>query len=134
MKKTYGGGCHCGAVAFEADIDLAAGTSRCNCSMCAKGRFWKIIAGAADFRLLKGKDMLNDYQFGSMSIHHLFCRRCGLKPFGRGHMEELGGVFFAVNVACLDGVTDAELAGAPVQYEDGRNDKWELPPAQTGHL
>lgn len=134
MRKTYHGSCHCGAVQFECDVDLAEGTSKCNCTMCAKTRYWKTIAKADAFRLLQGEEVLIDYQFGSMGIHHLFCNRCGVKSFGRGHMEELGGDFYGVNVACLDDATDKELAEAPVQYEDGRNNAWESTPAETRHL
>ena len=53
---------------------------------------------------------------------------------GRGEMEELGGRFYAVNVACLDDATDEELAKAPVTYENGRNDRWDQAPAETRHL
>lgn len=134
MQKTYRGSCHCGTVRFACELDLAKGTSKCNCSACAKGRFWKAIVMAPSFRLLQGKDALSDYQFGSNMIHHLFCRHCGIKPFGNATVEQLGGEFYAVNVACLDDVTPEELAAAPVQYEDGRHDHWDRPPAVTSHL
>lgn len=134
MKRTYHGSCHCGAVRFACDLDLAAGTSKCDCSICTKARFWKAIAKAGEFRLQQGKEALSEYQFGSNNIHHSFCRHCGIKPFGRGHLEELGGTFYAVNLVCLDDLSPGELAAAPVDYQDGRNNRWDSPPAETRHL
>lgn len=133
MKKTYLGGCHCGAVRFSCDIDLSAGTSRCNCSICAKTRFWKAIVKPDSFRLLDGEDALADYQFGGRVIHHRFCRACGVKTFGSATIEQLGGLFYAVNIACLD-ASPEELAQAPVTYEDGLHNNWGEPPAETRHL
>jgi hypothetical protein len=133
MKKTYSGSCHCGAVGFEAAIDLAQETSRCNCSICKKMRFWKAIVMPADFRLRHGAEALSDYRFGAERIHHRFCRHCGVKPFGQGHVEPVGE-FYAVNLACLDDAGDAELASAPVIYQDGRQDDWGSPPAETRFL
>lgn len=138
MKRTYTGSCHCGAVRFEVDVDLSEGTSRCNCSICAKRRYWMTFVGDDEFRLLQGADALTDYQIGDDTVHHRFCGRCGVEPFGRGIADELdadvGGDFYAVNVACLDDATDEELAEAPISYMDGRNDEWESEPAETRQL
>jgi len=134
MPKTYAGTCHCGDVRFEAEIDLSAGTGKCNCSICAKSRWWGIVIKPEAFRLLTGSDKLTDYQFGSMQGHMMFCRRCGLRPFSRGHVEEIGGDFVSVNIACLDNVPDEELAALPVKYFNGRDNDWFNTPKVTSYL
>lgn len=134
MKKVHHGSCHCGAVRFEADIDLAAGSGKCNCSICTKTRAWSAMVKPDELRVLAGEDALVDYQFGSFSMHHLFCRHCGVRPFGRGNIPEIGGEFRTVNLACLDDVTDEDLANISVRYSDGRNNNWMNAPAETRHL
>jgi hypothetical protein len=129
MKKTYSGSCHCGAVRYEVGLDLAAGTFRCNCSLCRKVRSWLAVAAPQAFRLLTPEDALADYQFGARANHHLFCRTCGVRPFGHGEAAEFGGRFYAINVMCLDAGED-ELAAAPVAFVDGRHDRWDRAPSE----
>jgi hypothetical protein len=134
MLKTYSGSCHCGSVRFEADIDLAQGTNKCNCTICTKTRNWNTIIKPAAFRLLAGESELTDYQFGSKAGHHYFCRHCGARSFGKGYVEQIGGHYVAIQLAALDNVDPVELAAAPVRYGDGRNNNWMAVPQHTAHL
>ena len=61
MKKTYHGSCHCGAIRFEAELDLAEGIRKCNCSFCLKLGYKKSFTGYEALRAVEGKDM-RDYK------------------------------------------------------------------------
>jgi hypothetical protein len=134
MLKTYKGGCHCGAVKFEADIDLAQGTNKCNCTICTKTRNWNVLLKPGAFRLVSGENDLSDYQFGTKAGHHLFCKHCGVRSFERGYVEQIGGDYISIKVASLDDVDPKELIDAPVKHANGRDNKWWEPPAETRHL
>jgi len=133
MKQHLTGSCHCGNVRFVCELELDQPTLRCNCSICAKARYWLAPVPAADFRLLQGEEALAEYRFGPGQIAHRFCRRCGIKVFGQGSAPSLGGAFYGVNVACLD-LSPEALADLPIAYLDGRHDAQGTPPAVTSYL
>jgi hypothetical protein len=127
--KTYRGSCHCGAVRFEADLDLAQGTMRCNCSYCRKARSWFATVAPGAVRLLAGVDSHTRFQWtkpGLAEPHLLyqFCKKCGVRTFGHGDGDDK---FIFVNVAALD-VEPDELVGVPIRYVDGRSDHYDRAP------
>ena len=133
MLTTYRGSCHCGAVRFEADLDLAQPTFRCNCSICRRTRFWAAVAREDGFRLLAGKESLLEYRFNTRRNEHWFCRTCGVRAFGVGTDTPIGRMV-GVNVGCLEDVTVETLASIPITYVDGRDVRLDAAPSFAAHL
>jgi len=111
------GGCHCGAVRFEAEVPAAPVAYYCNCSICSKSGYLHLIVPASAFRLLSGEALLTTYSFGTGVARHRFCRVCGVKSFYVPRSNPDG---FSVNLRCLDAFPPEGMA---VRSFDGRN--WE---------
>ena len=133
MQKTYQGSCHCGAVTFEADLDLGQTTYRCNCSICRRNRFWAAVARDGGFRLLTGEADLTQYLFNTKKNQHYFCKHCGVRPFGIGTETPIGKMY-GINLGCLAGVSEAELSRLAITYTDGLHNQWQNPPEFSSHL
>ena len=103
MTGTYTGSCHCGAVRFEATVDLDR-TGTCNCSRCSRLGWIMTFTPAEKFTLVSGGDKLTEYTFNRRVIRHLFCEVCGIEPFARGVAPGASAETVAVNVRCLDDV------------------------------
>jgi len=133
--STYIGSCHCQKVRYQVEVDLQAGTSKCNCSFCAKVRNWSTMVKPAAFQLLSEEDGLGDYGFTKESVNrHYFCKACGVRVFTKGHVPQLGGDFVSVVISTLEGLSDAVLASLPVRWANGRDNDWLHPPVVTSHL
>jgi hypothetical protein len=130
--ETYTGSCHCGAIRFEAEIDLNEGSNRCNCSYCAKVRVWFAFAkGAERFRLLDGRGV-SEYRWtppgeAEARLTYTFCRVCGVRAFAKGELASLGGIFHAISVPTLD-LSPEQRAAIPVRYVNGRDGRYEEAP------
>lgn len=134
-KQTYHGSCHCRAIRFEADIDFAQPTGKCNCSYCGRVRNWSIGIKPDDLRVTSGKDTMGRYGFRPDSTnHHVFCTTCGVRLYTEGYVEEIGGAYVSVMVTTLDDLPADTLAAAPVRYMNGRDNDWFHPPTDIRNL
>jgi hypothetical protein len=106
LRRTWSGGCHCGGVRFEVEAPPRLAVLDCTCSICRMTGFLHLIVPASRFRLVEGDGLLAEYRFGTGTARHLFCRRCGIKPFyvPRSHPDGID-----VNARCLDDVRLDEL-------------------------
>ena len=65
-------------------------------------------------------------------LHFRFCKTCGIRTSGPGGDEAQSNGFCSVSVAALDDVDPEQLAAAPIRYVDGRNDRYDQSPRDTG--
>jgi hypothetical protein len=114
-EQTYDGSCHCGAVAFQAQVDLDQPVIACNCSHCRRKGFLLSFVAPAKFELRSGKAALSDYRFNTHRIDHQFCQTCGVQAFAEGKGPD-GSSMVAINIRCLEGV---DLGALNVQDFDG---------------
>jgi hypothetical protein len=115
--KKYTGGCQCGKIRYEVELDLSGAVTACNCSMCGRAGTLLTFVPADRFTLLSGEESLTDYRFNKERIHHFFCSTCGIKSFARGLGK--GDVpMVAINARCLDGV---EVNDLQIRHFDGRS-------------
>jgi hypothetical protein len=122
------GQCHCGAVRFE--VTLSDGFNsilRCTCSYCRMRGAVVVMAEMGGIRFLEGEDALTSYRFPTGAAQHFFCSRCGIYTH---HQRRSNQNLYAVNVACLDGVSPFDFPEVPVTdgvnhtKDTGRPTRW----------
>lgn len=122
------GACHCGTVRFH--VRLHEGLRhpvRCSCSLCRMRGAVMIRIPKAALTITAGADTLRDYRFHTGAAQHFFCGTCGIYTH---HQRRFDTSQFAVNAACLDGISPFDFPEVPVL--DGHNHPHDRPGAAPG--
>jgi hypothetical protein len=110
--RIMAGRCHCGAVHFEATLsDGFNSIIRCTCSYCRMRGAVVAAVEAGGIKFVSGADALTSYRFNTGVAEHFFCSRCGIYTH---HQRRSDPNSYAVNVACLDGVSPFDFPEVPV--------------------
>ena len=89
MSVLYTGGCQCGRVRYEVQLDINEVLS-CNCSRCGRSGGLLAFAPASQFKLSQGENDLTTYEFNRHMIQHKFCSTCGIQSFAMGKHPKTG--------------------------------------------
>ena len=117
MTQTYSGGCQCGKVRYQVQLDIGEVLS-CNCSRCGRLGALLAFAPATQFTLLSGDVNLTKFEFNKHTIQHQFCSTCGIQSFAIGTHPKTGAKMAAINVRCVDGI---DVDALKVKKVDGRS-------------
>jgi hypothetical protein len=104
MSMKITGRCHCGAVRYQAEVDIER-VEICHCTDCQQlsGSAFRVIVPAipGTFRLLEGTitEYVKTADSGNRRVQG-FCPVCGSSVFGRPADSETG--FFGLRVGTID--------------------------------
>lgn len=114
MKKLT---CHCKGVEITVILknDLK-NIVRCNCSICKRKGSIMTMVGPEDFKIIKGLELLTEYQFHSKVAKHFFCSICGIYTH---HNPRKDPSLFGINVGCLE--ESNAIDSKDVKILDGAN-------------
>lgn len=110
MGELIKGACHCGAVRFEAEVDLSS-ARRCDCSICRMRGAVAVSAPLEKFTVVECDDALTLYQFNTGTAKHYFCGTCGIYTH---HKRRSDPTQYGVNVACLEGLSPFDFTEVEV--------------------
>lgn len=126
------GQCHCGAVRFEVSLsDGFNSIRRCTCSYCRMRGAVVVMAEMGGVEILQGEEVLTTYRFHTRSVQHFFCSRCGIYTH---HQRRSNRNLYAVNVACLAGVSPFDFSEVPVIDGVNHTNDTGKPPHRAGTL
>ena len=119
MKAEYQGSCHCGAIGYRYQTELAPERwliRACQCRFCrahdalsASDPSGSVLFAVADEKLL------NRYRFGLRTADFLLCRKCGV--YIGALIETERGQFGIINTHALLNTPNSLAATAPVSYD-----------------
>lgn len=95
------GACHCGAIAYQAEVPDPLVGGRCNCSICAMKGAVMVYVPLGALQVTRGCDHLACYRFNTGVARHHFCPTCGIHLF---HQARSNPGIYGINAATLPGV------------------------------
>jgi len=111
--SVHQGSCHCGAISFRIDFEIAELTT-CDCSLCVKKNALMTKVPESALTILSGEEALTLYQWNTRRAKHYFCKQCGIYVF---HRKRSQPDHFGVNVFCLGGFDASTI---PIRATEGK--------------
>ena len=118
LKKI--GNCHCEKVCFEVILQNGfQNITRCNCSLCKRKGIVCATVNLDCFSILKGKNVIECYQFNTKVAKHYFCKHCGVYTH---HQKRSNPLHYGVNIGCFDDIDIGSIHD--IKTFNGANPSW----------